>query len=62
MKTEFKVGDVIWVRDTVKAIAKSEPSVLPTNGVWVRSENVVREEDVNMPYDSPGRCSMTELG
>jgi len=39
-RERFKVGDEIWVRDKVRSTAKSEPSVLPENGIWRDSRDV----------------------
>lgn len=60
MKTKVKIGDEIWVRDTVRSMADSEPSILPENGVWRDSRDVIHANDLPVPYDSPGQCSHTE--
>lgn len=38
---KFAIGDEIWVRDKVRSTAESEPSVLPENGVWRDSRDIV---------------------
>lgn len=45
---KFKVGDKVWVYDTVKAVASLEPSVLTENGVWVSAWKV-RSAKNSMP-------------
>lgn len=51
-KAKFCVGQEIWVRDTVRSLAESEPSVLPENGVWIDSSKV----RLSAPRSAQIRC------
>lgn len=52
----YKIGDKVWVKDTVKGLARSEPSVLTENGVWVNSDKIRRAAS------EPAACQRCGLG